>query len=109
MTKQNVFWQEFEAMLRQEKEQKERIMEQTRFYVKDGWYSAQVRVNTEEKRLYKNQEKENSPRSKVGKKDKIQMKIDEKEWTELQAYLKHAMILLSPVSKNSLQIFQGRL
>ena len=77
-----------EAMLRQEKEQKERIMEQTRFYVKKMvGILHKLEEYRRKKAIQEQQEKENSPRSKGGKKDKIQMKIDEKEWTELQAYL----------------------
>ncbi len=77
-----------EAMLRQEKEQKERIMEQTRFYVKKMvGILHKLEEYRRKKAIQEQQEKENSPRSKGGKKDKIQMKIDEKDWTELQAYL----------------------
>ena len=77
-----------EAMLRQEKEQKERIMDQTRFYVKKMvGILHKLEEYRRKKAIQEQQDKENSPKSKGGKKDKIQMKIDEKDWTELQAYL----------------------
>ena len=77
-----------QAMLLLEKEHKEQIMEQNRFYVKKMvGILRKLEECRQEKALQEKQEKENSPKSKGGKKDKIQMKIDEKEWTELQAYL----------------------
>ena len=63
-------------------------MEQTRFYVKKMvGILRKLEEYRQEKALQEKQEKENRPRSKGGKKDKIRMKIDEKDWTELQAYL----------------------
>ena len=77
-----------ETMLRQEKEQKERIMDQARFYVKKMvGILHKLEEYRRKKAIQEQQDKENSPKSKGGKKDKIQMKIDEKDWTELQAYL----------------------
>ncbi len=77
-----------EAMLCQEKEHKEQMMEQTRFYVKKMvGILHKLEEYRRKKAIQEQQDKENSPKSKGGKKDKIQMKIDEKDWTELQAYL----------------------
>ena len=77
-----------ETMLRKEKEQKEQIMEQTRFYVKKMvGILRKLEEYRREKALQEKQDKENIPKGKGGKNDKIQMKIDEKDWTELQAYL----------------------
>ena len=77
-----------ETMLRKEKAHKEQIMEQTRFYVKKMvGVLRKLEEYRREKALQEQKDKENSPKSKGGKKDKIQMKIDEKDWTELQAYL----------------------
>ena len=77
-----------ETMLRKEKEHKEQIMEQTRFYVKKMvGILRKLEEYRREKALQEKQDKENIPKGKGGKNDKIQMKIDEKEWTELQAYL----------------------
>jgi len=77
-----------ETMLRKEKEHKEQIMEQTRFYVKKMvGILRKLEEYRREKALQEKQDKENIPKGKGGKNDKIQMKIDEKDWTELQAYL----------------------
>ena len=77
-----------ETMLRKEKEQKEQIMERTRFYVKKMvGILRKLEEYRREKALQEKQDKENIPKGKGGKNDKIQMKIDEKDWTELQAYL----------------------
>ena len=77
-----------QAMLLLEKEHKEQIMEQTRFYVKKMvGILRKLEEYRQEKALQEKQYKEKSPKGKGGKKEKIQMKIDEKDWTELQAYL----------------------
>lgn len=77
-----------EALLRQEKEHKEHMMEQTRFYVKKMiGILRKLEEHRKEREKQEEQAKENNPKSKSDKKDKIRMKIDEKEWDELQAYL----------------------
>ena len=63
-------------------------MDQTRFYVKKMvGVLRKLEEYRREKAIQEQKDKENSPKSKGNKKDKIQMKIDEKDWTELQAYL----------------------
>ena len=77
-----------EAMLRQDKEHKEHMMNQTRVYVKK--MIGVLRKLEEHRRERKRQEeytKENSPQNNNDKMVRVRMKIDEKEWDELQAYL----------------------
>ena len=77
-----------EALLRQEKAHKEQMMEQTRNYVKKViGILRKLEEHRKEREKQQEQARENDQRRKGDKKDKIRMKIDEKDWTELQAYL----------------------
>ena len=77
-----------EAMLRQDKEHKEHMMNQTRFYVKKMiGILRKLEEHRREKKRREEYAKEINPKDNNVKKIRIRMKIDEKEWDELQAYL----------------------
>ena len=76
-----------EALLRQEKMHKEQMMEQTRNYVKKMIGILRKLEEHRKETAIQDQKNKHNPRSKGTKKDKYRMKIDEKEWDELQAYL----------------------
>ena len=76
-----------EALLRQEKMHKEQMMEQTRNYVKKMIGILRKLEEHRKEKAIQDQKNKHNPRSKGTKKDKYRMKIDEKEWDELQAYL----------------------
>ena len=79
-----------EAMLRQEKEHKEQIMERTRFYVKN---MVSILQEVEQYRIklkkQKEKDKQDIPKSKDEHKEetRLKLKLDDKAWAEIQAYL----------------------
>ena len=79
-----------EAMLRQEKEHKEQIMERTRFYVKN---MVSILQEVEQYRIrqkkQKEKDKQNNSNSKNDAKEEphLKLKLDDKAWAEIQAYL----------------------
>ena len=79
-----------ETMLRKEKEQKEQIMERTRFYVKSmvSIFREVEQYRTEQKKQ-KEKDKQNNYNSKNDHKEEtsLELKLDDKAWAEIQAYL----------------------
>lgn len=79
-----------ETMLRKEKEQKEQIMERTRFYVKS---MVSILREVEQYRIkqkkQKEKDKQNNSNSKNDAKEEphLKLKLDDKAWAEIQAYL----------------------
>ena len=79
-----------ETMLRKEKEQKEQIMERTRFYVKS---MVSILREVEQYRIkqkkQKEKDKQNNSNSKNDAKEEphLKLKLDDKTWAEIQAYL----------------------
>ena len=79
-----------EAMLRKEKEQKEQIMERTRFYVKSMVsILREVEQYRTEQKKQKEKDKQNNYNSKNDHKEeaRLELKLDDKAWAEIQAYL----------------------
>ena len=77
-----------EARLLQEKDYKEQIMERTRYYVKNmvGILRELEQYRTAQKRQ-KEKEKQNYTKNKDEDKRKIRLKLDDRAWAEIQAYL----------------------
>ena len=79
-----------EAMLRQEKEHKEQIMERTRFYVKN---MVSILQEVEQYRMRQKKQKEKDKHDISKSKDehkeetRLKLKLDDKAWAEIQAYL----------------------
>ena len=79
-----------EAMLRQDKEHKEQIMERTRFYVKSiVSILREVEQYRTEQKKQKEKDKQNNSNSKNDHEEeaRLELKLDDKAWAEIQAYL----------------------
>ena len=77
-----------EELNKKEKEHKEQMMEQTRYYVKNMiGVLRKLEEYRRERAKHEERAKESNSKVKADKKDKVRMKIDDKEWDELQAYL----------------------
>ena len=79
-----------ETMLRKEKEHKEQIMERTRFYVKN---MVSILQEVEQYRIRQKKQKEKDKQDISKSKDehtketRLKLKLDDKAWAEIQAYL----------------------